>query len=204
MPIKLVIFDMDGVLVDACEWHRIALNEALKESCGYQISLEDHYREYNGIPTKIKLQKLADSGIISKSLFKQIESLKQDKTIEAIEKFAIIRQEKVELMKFLKQKNIKIACYTNSIKKTAEMMLNKTGILDYFDLLISNQDVAEPKPNPEGYLKIIDFFNIKKEECLIVEDSPSGLNAANLSGANVLKVDTVDDVYIGLFEGNIT
>ena len=82
MSIKLVIFDLDGVLVDACEWHRVSLNEALKEICDYEISLQDHYREYNGIPTKIKLKKLADKNIISSNLFKKIEYLKQEKTIE--------------------------------------------------------------------------------------------------------------------------
>ena len=57
---KLVIFDLDGVLVDACEWHRIALNEALKKACDYEISLEDHYSTFNGIPTRVKLEKLTE------------------------------------------------------------------------------------------------------------------------------------------------
>ena len=61
---KLVIFDLDGVLVDACEWHRIALNEALKKVCNYEISLEDHYSTFNGIPTRVKLEKLTEMGKI--------------------------------------------------------------------------------------------------------------------------------------------
>ena len=55
--IKLVIFDLDGVLVDACEWHRAALNKALLEICDYEISQEDHYSVFNGIPTKVKHKK---------------------------------------------------------------------------------------------------------------------------------------------------
>ena len=79
--IKLVIFDMDGVLVDACEWHRIALNEALKEVCNYEISLEDHYKIFNGSPTKVKLKKLSERGIINDNLFEKIETIKQQKTM---------------------------------------------------------------------------------------------------------------------------
>ena len=62
MKSKLVIFDLDGVLVDACDWHRIALNRALKQACDYEISPEDHYSTFNGIPTRVKLQKLTEMG----------------------------------------------------------------------------------------------------------------------------------------------
>ena len=70
---------MDGVLVDACEWHRIALNKALLEICNYEISLEEHFKEFNGIPTKIKLKKLADKKIIPNDeiIFEKVEFLKQ-------------------------------------------------------------------------------------------------------------------------------
>ena len=57
MNVKLVIFDMDGVLVDACDWHKGALNKALLELCNYQISEKDHYSIFNGLPTKTKLKK---------------------------------------------------------------------------------------------------------------------------------------------------
>ena len=71
MSIKLVIFDLDGVLVDACEWHRAALNEALYEVCNYKISMDDHHSVFNGIPTKVKLQKLTEWGVILESQHEQ-------------------------------------------------------------------------------------------------------------------------------------
>jgi len=199
--VKLVIFDMDGVLVDACEWHRVALNEALMSVCGYQISLEDHYGEYNGLPTKVKLLKLLERGIINFSSLEEVEKVKQEKTVEAVLAYAKIRQEKIDLMNFLKSKNVKIACYTNSIRMTAEIMLERTGILSHLDLLVTNQDVAKAKPDPEGYLLCMSKFGVSKDECLIIEDSPKGLQAAFLSGANVLKVEKPDDVTIELLEG---
>lgn len=203
MKINLCIFDMDGVLVDACEWHRVALNEALKQVCNYEISLEQHYNEFNGLPTKVKLKKLVESGLISKNIINTIEDTKQEKTLEIIHRDCKVRQEKIELMKYLKQNNIKIACYTNSIRKTAELMLEKTGIKEYFDLILTNQDVIKPKPDPEGYIKIMKMFNISTEECIIVEDSPNGLKAAKASGAAVLEVKNQDCVTYELFRGLI-
>ena len=201
--INLIIFDMDGVLVDACEWHRKALNDALKEICNYEISLDEHYREFNGIPTKIKLKKLLDKGIIQENLFQVIEDLKQEKTLKYIEKYAVKREEKISLMKFLKQKNIKIACYTNSIKKTSELMLQKTGIFNFLDILVTNQDVKNPKPNPEGYLMILKKLNMSNKNTIIIEDSPKGLEAALLSGCQVVKVNNPDEVDINLLKDKI-
>jgi hypothetical protein len=201
--IKLVIFDLDGVLVDACEWHRIALNRALKEVCNYEISLEEHYKDYNGIPTKIKLNKLFQKGLIKDGDFALIEELKQRYTIELINETAKNRQEKIELINLLKNKKIKIACYTNSIRQTAELMLSKTGILHFFDLILTNQDVEASKPNPQGYNKIIDLFNVSLNETIIVEDSPKGYEAAYLSGAKVFKVNDQEQVNINLFKGFI-
>lgn len=200
-----VVFDLDGVLVDACEWHRIALNEALKEICKYEITLEEHFREFNGLPTRTKLKKLADRNIIENNLdlFKKIEDLKQIKTIDAINKFAFVRNEKIELMKFLRSKNIKIVCYTNSIKKTANLMLKKTGILDYFDFVITNQDVKNPKPDPEGYILAINKLDIIPEKVIIIEDSDNGFKAAKLSGANVIRVLNQEEVNIKLLENYV-
>lgn len=198
--IKLVIFDMDGVLVDACEWHRVALNEALKEVCDYEISLEDHYKIFNGTPTKIKLKKLSEMGVIKEESFQKIEEIKQQKTVETINKFANLRQEKIELMHFLKSKDIKIACYTNSIKMTAKLMLEKTGIFEYLDLLVTNQDVQNPKPSPEGYLLCLKKLNINKNDAIIVEDSPKGIEAARSSGCYFIQVNNLEDVTKKLFE----
>lgn len=200
MKIKLVIFDMDGVLVDACEWHKISLNMALKKMYNYEISDKDHYEKYNGLPTKIKLSMLVDEGKIQNNNLEKIEELKQIYTIEAIKKYASLRQEKIELINFLKLNNIKVACYTNSIRMTAELMLEKTGILNHIDLLITNQDVKKPKPDPEGYNLILNSLKISNNETLIIEDSPKGIKAAELSKCSVVVVKNVDDVNVKLLQ----
>jgi len=200
MEVKLVIFDLDGVLVDACEWHRLALNEALKEVSDYEISLDDHYKTFNGIPTQVKLDKLTEMGIIEEHHHKEIYDLKQSKTLEIINKNAMVRDEKIELIERLKNKKIHVACFTNSIRETTTLMLRKTGILDMFELVITNQDVENPKPNPEGYLKTIKYFNVEKKSVIIVEDSPKGIAAAEASGCKVFKVKNPQEVNCDLFQ----
>lgn len=197
MSLKLIIFDMDGVLIDACEWHKVALNQALQELCGYSISEEDHYSIFNGIPTKTKLSKLAELGLIPKSKKKheEINNLKQENTIKIIKESCVLDSSKVNLINWLKLKGIKVACFTNSIRKTAELMLDKCGVLEELDLLVTNQDVNSPKPDPEGYLKVLKHFNINPQNAIIVEDSPKGLMAANAAGCKVMKVDNATQVY---------
>jgi beta-phosphoglucomutase len=201
--IKLVVFDLDGVLVNACEWHRIALNKALKEICDYEISLKDHYSTFNGIPTRVKLKKLTELGIIPEEKHEKVSERKQDLTVEIINQSAFYRKEKVEMIDFLHNKGIQVACYTNSIRRTALLMLEKTGVLQHLDCLLANEDVENNKPAPDGYLLLLDKFNVKAKDVIIVEDSPKGIAAAEASGCNVIKVSNADDVDKDLFKGLI-
>lgn len=196
MSLEMVIFDMDGVLVDACQWHKIALNQALKETCNYEISEKDHYSMFNGLPTKVKLNKLTKMGILKKELHEKINNLKQEKTVNIIKENATIDESKILLLTWLKQKDIKVACFTNSIRKTATMMLDKVGVLSLMDVFLTNQDVLNAKPDPEGYNKILKLFKIKPENAIIVEDSPKGLAAATASGCSVMKVKNATEVNL--------
>ena len=198
--IKLIIFDLDGVLVDACEWHRLALNQALKEVCNYEISLEDHYNTFNGIPTRKKLKTLSEMKILPLDKHDLIYEKKQHLTLEMIKKHANIRNEKISLINNLKQKGIKVACYTNSIRKTAELMLKKTGVYELMDYILTNQDVTNPKPDPEGYNFLVKKFKQKKENVVIVEDSPKGKLAAYGSGCNVIEVKNPEEVNLKIFK----
>tara|TARA_A100001515_G_scaffold143525_1_gene144871 strand:+ start:3786 stop:4397 length:612 start_codon:yes stop_codon:yes gene_type:complete len=195
---KLFIFDLDGVLVEACDWHRDALNEALRDTCGFEISQEDHISTFNGIPTSKKLSILSDKGLIPRKMHKKINDLKQKKTIQIIKREAKNRQEKIEMIKEIKNKGHVVCCYTNSIRKTAELMLEKTGIKHLFDTILTNQDVNNPKPNPEGYIHLMNFHGFEHFNTFIIEDSPKGVEAAKRSGANVIMVRNAEDVDLKL------
>ena len=75
-------------------------------------------------------------------------------------------------------------------------MLKKTGIQHLFNYILTNQDVNEPKPSPEGYLFLMEKFNFDKKSTFIIEDSPKGIAAATSSGANILVVKNADEVNI--------
>lgn len=198
MDTRLVIFDLDGVLVDACDWHRRALNSALEQISNTTIAEKEHYDTFNGIPTKKKLEILVEQGRVDLKDQEKIFIAKQKNTIKIIEDCASFRYEKVELLKRLKMEGFKVACFTNSINETAVMMLQKTGVINLFDSILTNQDVENAKPNPEGYLKTMQFFNCKPENTIIIEDSPKGVAAAKASGAKVIIVKNPDEVNIDM------
>jgi len=177
MKIDAVLFDLDGVLVDACDWHYHALNAALVEAGYPTISRNDHVSKYNGLPTKVKLKMLG----VPQELAEKINSAKQEHTLATIRKTAKPMPEKTELHSHLKSRGIKIACVTNSIKETATEMLRYTGQLKYIDLLVSNEMVKNNKPSPECYNITVEKLGIDPKFCVCVEDSPKGIQAAKAS-----------------------
>lgn len=201
--IKAVIYDLDGVLVDATEWHYESLNEALIEIVGFKISREEHLTTFNGLPTNTKLEILNKQGKLPKELYQKIWEKKQEKTIEVIEKDATVDPSKIRLHSGTIQ--YRKACVTNSIRKTALLMLEKTGQLAYMDFVISNEDVKNPKPSPEGYMQAISKLELDPKECMIVEDSPKGIAAAKSSNAHVYEVSgypevTLDNIMKKIFQ----
>lgn len=191
---KAVLFDLDGVLVDACDWHYEALNRALREVANYEISRHDHETKFNGLPTKVKLRILADQGIIKEDQMQEISDLKQKLTIQVIEDLCKVDDSKVQLMRKLKQQGFKIACVTNSIRKTALMMLKKSGVYEYMDCFLSNEDITHTKPHPEGYIKALVMLGCVPSNAIIVEDSPTGIQSAEMTGAKVVVVANATEV----------
>ena len=192
--IKAILYDLDGVLVDATEWHYESLNQALREISGFELSRLEHIRTFNGLPTNKKLEILNEQNRVKKEDFEIIWNLKQKKTNEIIEKTASDDETKIRLHEGTsKFKKIGV---TNSIRQTALLMLEKTGQLSFMEHVISNEDVCNPKPDPEGYLKAIQYLQLQPNECMIVEDAPKGIEAAKKSNAHVYEVKGYHDVTL--------
>ena len=192
--IKAIIFDMDGVLIDARDWHYEALNKALS-MFGMAISRFDHLITYDGLPTKEKLKMLSLEKGLPISLHSFINELKQQFTIEeVILKCRPVFHHQYALAR-LKSEGYKLVVCSNSIKDTITIMLTKAGIIDYFDFYLSNQDVKKGKPDPEMYNTAIEKLGLKKEECLVVEDNENGIKSALAAGAHLLRVYNVNDVH---------
>lgn len=193
---KAVLFDLDGTLVDAKEWHYRALNQAL-ELYGYTIDRQSHETTYDGLPTRTKLEILERSLGFPKNLHNLISFLKQKFTLEEIKSNCVPQENVIHTLQTLKEKGYLLGICSNSIRETLMLMLNRSNILQFFDVILSNQDVQNPKPHPEIYRLAAEQLNVLSEDCLVVEDNIKGIVAGKAAGMEVYRVSSPKDV---LFE----
>lgn len=200
--IKAIIFDMDGVLIDAKEWHYEALNRALA-LFGLEISRYDHLVTYDGLPTRQKLKMLSLEKGLPEDLHEFINEMKQLFTMEIVYKKCKPLFHHEYALSQLKQKGYRLAVASNSIRNSIDVMMDRSGLIGYLDFFLSNQDVVQGKPHPEIYNKAIARLGLKPEECLIVEDNEKGIKAAKASGAHVMEVKTVKDVNFSAITSHV-
>jgi HAD superfamily hydrolase (TIGR01509 family) len=191
--IKTIIFDLDGVLVDARELHYEALNRALqKYEC--TITRDEHLSTYDGLPTTKKLKLLTKNKGLSPKIYDDIWKDKQTQTREIIDKEFTYDERLRGILSRLKKDGYRICVCSNSIRETTKMMLIRRGFMEHIDFLISNQDVMLPKPNPEMFLRAMVKMGVGPKECIIVEDSHVGRQAAFESGGHLCAVENTEQV----------
>ena len=190
--LKLILFDLDGVLIDTKWMHFACLNEALGE---FAITEEDHINIYDGRKTTQKLHMLTERRGLPIERHEQIYEVKQNLTIDEIVKIQP-QQQIVDLFKKLVEDGYNIGVCSNSIRRTVLTALAKSQLMEYVSIIISNDDVKNPKPHPEMYWKAMSMMECLPEETVIVEDSPQGLAAAHRSQANVIRVSSPDATNI--------
>lgn len=193
--IKAVIFDMDGVLVDARDWHFEALNKALA-NFGMEISRYDHLVTYDGLPTRTKLRMLSLERGLPEKLHDFINELKQIYTNEIIHQSCRPNFTHQYALARLKKAGYRMAVCSNSIRDTVNLMMEKADLARYLEFQLSNQDVARSKPDPEMYALAIERLGLRPRECVIVEDNANGVKAAQAAGAHVMEVRGVDEVNL--------
>ncbi|QBX38794.1 HAD family phosphatase [Brevundimonas sp. S30B] len=191
--IKAVIFDMDGVLIDARDWHYEALNRALR-LFGMEISRFDHLTTFDGLPTRRKLTMLTAARGLPPALHDFLNEMKQRYTMEIVaaeckptfgQQYALSR---------LHAEGYRLAVCSNSVRDSVEVMMQRADLERYLEFMVSNQDVTRAKPDPEMYQVAIDRMGLAPHEALIVEDNENGVAAARAAGAHVLEVGGVEDV----------
>ena len=200
--IKAIIFDLDGVLVDTKQIHFQALNAALSKYKFEKISMDDHVKIFDGLPTNEKLKILQKEKNLPKKYFLKINKYKQKITTEILKKNIKKNAKLIEMIKSLHGK-YKIAVATNAVNSTLKICLNKLGISKYIDFKLSNEDIVNPKPNPEIYLKIFIKFGIYPSEALIIEDSHYGREAAISSGAKLMPIKRIEELNLKKIKLNL-
>jgi len=192
--IKLVIFDLDGVLVDAREIHYEALNAALADiGEEFVINRQEHLSLYDGLSTTKKLKMLTKNKELPEELHNAVWKLKQEKTVKIIDAFNVDKRI-CQILRKLKSEGFTVACATNSIRKTAKLQLIRKGFFEHIDFLYSNQDVIKPKPSSEIYMRCMLRANVDPHETVIIEDSHHGRRAAINSGGHLCAVKNSSDV----------
>lgn len=195
MKIRAVVFDMDGVLIDATDWHFEAFNRALG-LFGMEIDREDHLNVYNGLPTRAKLEILSEERGLPRSLHPFLNEMKQRYTVELIHsrckpsfthRYALSRLVKAGYV---------LGVASNSIRGTVELMMDKAELTRYLSVVVAASDVAQGKPDPAIYLAAIDRLGFEASEVLVIEDNNHGVLAAEAAGCHVLLVRDPGDVSL--------
>ena len=188
---KLVIFDLDGVLIDSKDYHYHALNQALGEE--FAISREDHVSIYDGLPTSRKLELLTQNKGLPVELYEQIWNKKQELTLKI---FSESVSKDYELMGYFQQlvdAGYKIAVASNSIRNSVKIILLRLGLLEFVDVYVSNEDVVRNKPFPEMYWKCMTTLGALPNDTVIIEDSHIGRQGALDSKCHLIPVENRKD-----------
>ena len=191
---KLVIFDLDGVLIDSRELHYDALNDALRKvGEEYVITREEHLSKYDGLNTTKKLKMLTEQKNLPVSVYDQVWKDKQEATFNLVRGFTkeYLLQ---SIFRKIKARGYKIAIASNSIRETVKLSLLSIGVMDEVDYFVSNEDVSRTKPYPEMYWKCMTALNALPKNTIIVEDSHIGRQGALDSGAHLLAVENAKEV----------
>ena len=191
--IKAIVFDMDGVLIEAKDWHYEALNRALR-LFGYEISRYDHLVTYDGLPTSKKLEMLTLEKGLPRGLHQFINDMKQRYTVDIVNVQCSPLFTHEYALSRLKSEGYRLAVASNSIRSTIQLMMERSNLLDYLEFFLSNQDVKKAKPDPEMYATAIARLGLSPREVMVIEDNHNGIQAAIAAGAHVMKVETVYDV----------
>lgn len=192
--VKLIIFDLDGVLCSTREAHFNALNQALYEvDPKYIITKEQHLSKYDGLSTAEKLNTLSVERGLPREKFESIWKRKQTYTFDYIDSTIKEDQRLIDLFKKLRSNGYKLAVASNAIRYTVKIIILNLGLMRYVDFFYSNEDVKNTKPNPEIYMKCMINGGVSPKQTLIVEDSDVGRKAAQDSGAHLCAVMNPDE-----------
>lgn len=183
--IKAIIFDLDGVLVDSEPIHFKAHRRAL-DSFGIHLTLDD-YMDFGVAKGDLNLYTKASQKYVVAIDFEKIASLKKELYKNLINEKSELMDGVIEVLETLSQKYI-LAIASSGEKSAVSFILQKFDIEKYFDFIVTGNDVEKVKPNPDIYLKVVELMDLKKEECIAIEDSESGLIAAKEAGIKCVVV----------------
>ena len=190
--IRAIVFDLDGVLVDAREWHYAAFDRAIG-MFGFHVGGLEHAEVYDGLPTRRKLELLTERNGFPKSLHGLVSEVKQQETRKMILERCKMDSEVVNAVRGLLRDGYRLAVASNAIRESVEGMLAMSGLARHFEFCLSNQDVPRGKPDPGVYLEAAKRLGMDPDECLAVEDNENGFRSALSARFHLCKVSSPHD-----------
>ncbi|MDN5324445.1 MAG: beta-phosphoglucomutase [Thermosipho sp. (in: thermotogales)] len=182
--LKAVIFDMDGVITDTVPIHFKAWKKMF-ENHGYNFDFQTYKEKVDGKPRLDGISSVATDAS-SKELIKMANE-KQSYFLEFVEEDPPkVFEDTMNLIKILKNNNIKIAVASSS--KNTKFILEKIGILDLFETVVTGFDFKKGKPNPEIFLIASERLGIHPKNCVVIEDSIEGIKAGNNAGMKTIGI----------------
>ena len=189
-PVKGVLFDMDGVVLDTEKLYARFWQEAA-QALGYPMTYEQALgmRSLSGPAGQAKLESYFGSGVS--------RAVMRDKRVELMDAFVATHGVEAkpgiyELLDYLQEKGIPAAITTSSPRERVERYLKPLGLLDRFDKICTGYEVKQGKPAPDIYLYGADSLHLRPEECLAIEDSPAGIESACRAGCMAVLVPDLD------------
>lgn len=194
MTKKAFIFDLDGVIVDTAKYHFLAWQK-LAQELGIEFTPE-HNEELKGVSRVRSLDIILALGNIEASQEDKNKWLTQ-KNEDYLSYLVDMDESEIlpgvlPVLEFIKEKKQLIAL--GSASKNARPILEKTGILPFFDAIVDGNDVSNAKPDPEVFLRAAQLLNVSNENAIVFEDSVAGIQAANT--ANMISVGIGDDTIL--------
>lgn len=197
--IKCVLFDLDGVLVDAADWHKEAFDFAISTFGCAPLDYAEHLRIFNGLSTRKKLDILAEQGKIKadNSIKNTIHKIKQNITVDIINRNCKPDKRVIGVVDFAKIMVGHIGLVTNCSRHTCELMLEKSDLADKFGVIVTNEDVdGKIKPHPRPYCMGYQYFGCLPQEVLAIDDSPKGIKSALDAGCHVWDLHKFNDLTV--------
>lgn len=193
---KVILFDLDGVLSDTAEIQVKSTIEAVEAFSEQQLSNGHKEIIKKTIKTIEKLHLFAQKGVIKFEQIEQVYELKKEISEKYFQEELCPDPEKIEIFKFIRKNQNKYAIVTNANRRSSELLLDLTGLSQFVELLITNQDVVNPKPYPEPYIRAMLHLGGKLEDFLIFEDSETGMRSAVATGAKAIKINDYSELTV--------
>ena len=179
-----VIFDLDGLLADT-EIISLKVYQELLKDFGIPFTEETYSREYSGHREEENVQRFLDTYDLPWNFDQTLEKV-YELEAQILAKGVNLKKGAKNLLAFLQREGIPIALATSSVESRARMILDSNGILSLFDHLVFAKDVKRSKPYPDIFLKACSDLNVLPENCLVLEDSEAGIEAASRAGIPVI------------------